>query len=258
MRPDNVELAGGNTLEALQASRRSVLERAPAWWRAAAEAEFRRANAGGPATTAKPKPKPASSASKRAADRPLEYAGWLAGTCCPGVSQVSYSPNDRQRLPEQFTGRAILQMYRRACELSRPIPLQWKHQGITLATTADLSLLFRHSGTFGLEFEAWLRPSKWSDCVLRMSEQRGFGVSIGYRMEKCWYVERGGQRIRIVDAAELVHVAVIPESDGMEACFSGARAYGKRGHSFGCPFEIRDKARTAAFRVMLHQAENVG
>lgn len=241
MKPDHVELAGGITYAGMVESRGAVMSRAPAWWRAIAERDRRRAF-GSPSVPA-----------KAARAKPTAYAGWLFGVCCPGTSGKAYSPDDRQSLRERFSDSCLDMMFRQVCSGSTPVRLTWKHGGIGLASTTDLGLVFRRHQLYGLEFEARLAPGKFSDLVLRTADEEGLGVSLGYRLQRARYEEQNGYRVRVVEAAELDHVALVSTFDGLTAVFSGARAFGKRGHALGCPEAVANRARAYALEVIRHQ-----
>lgn len=246
MAKPGVEYAGGATPESVY--RRAVLNRAPAWWRSIVEQET-------PTTTPTPSAPTPRAKPRKTRSKPTTYAGWLAGVCAPGMSDPAYSEKDGLRIREEFTPECVREMLRGAERLTTPVTLQWKHRGITLASTSDLSLVLRRHDYYGIEFEAWLPPSKWSDVVLGMAERTGLGVSLGYRMRKWSHVDRNGGKVRRIESAELDHVAVVPESDGLQAYFVGARAYGKRGHALGCPDGILHRARVVAFNVLADQAK---
>jgi len=248
-RPDNIEFAGGTTLEHVGASRRSILSRAPAWWRQLAErGTSRRADPRGPASAAPPV------RSAPPVNRPAAVIGWIAGTCCPGVSRPAFGAHDGERLPEQFTPRA-LEMILAQSRSGSVIPLTWGHDGPVIASSRDLDLLFRMDHITGLEFEARLRDTELGRKVLAEIDGRSLGVSIGFDKTKSWVVERDGVgRMRVVDECRLHHVAVLPRSATLRPAYSGARCYGAKDSGPGCPLNLRFDARAWAFRFIKEQA----
>lgn len=247
MSTTHIEYANGLTLDRASESRAAILARAPAWWR---EAVLRDAAASAGASS---QAKPAAPAPAKQA-KPQTFAGWIAGVCCPGVSEPAWSDSDRRRLPEQFTDRAWDMMYRQWTRGTATVVLTWKHDGVTMATTRDLSLALRYNALVGLEFEARLQPGKWADHVLGLAERDGLGVSVGYVIDKYWHVEREGRTIRVVDEARLHHIALIPDEGSLRPCFAGARAFGLRGNRLGCPPDCRVRAEQFAYRLLKQQA----
>jgi hypothetical protein len=221
------------------------LRNAPAWVRA-------RMNPSKPASAAKPV-KPAAPVKPHSRSLP-PVIGWIAGTCCPGVSRPAFAVHDGERLPEQFTPRA-LEMILSQSRSGAKIPLTWGHGGPVIASSDHLDLLFRMERITGLEFDARLRGTKLAREVLAEIEGRSLGVSIGFDKTKSWIVERDGVgRMRVVDEASLDHVAVLPRSATLRPAYSGARCYGAKGASVGCPGELRTSARAWAFRFIADQA----
>ena len=86
------------------------LQHAPAWVRALAAK---------PAPSpAKPMPAPAKAKPTSAVRSVPPVIGWVAGTCCPGVSKPCYGHADGETLPEQFTAnawRSMLEQLRTGC-----------------------------------------------------------------------------------------------------------------------------------------------
>jgi hypothetical protein len=218
------------------------LRNAPAWVRA-------RMNPSKPAA-----PAPAKPVTKPAARAKAPVIGWVAGTCCPGVSRPAFTVSDGERLPEQFTPRAM-EMILAQSRSGAAIPLTWGHDGPVITSSDHLDLLFRMDRITGLEFEARLRDTKVAREVLAEIEGRSLGVSIGFDKTKSWIVDRDGVgRMRVVDEAVLDHVAVLPRSSTLRPAYSGARCYGAKGLSVGCPVDLRTSARAWAFRYIAAQA----
>jgi HK97 family phage prohead protease len=205
------------------------------------------------ATPAQPAPKPAAPA-KPTARAKAPVIGWVAGVCCPGVSRPAFTVSDGERLPEQFTPRAI-EMILAQVRGGAVVPLTWNHDGPEIASSRSLDLLFRVDGITGLEFEARLRDTKLGREVLAEIEGRSLGVSIGFDKTKSWIVDRDGVgRMRVVDECRLHHVAVLPRTATLRPAYSGARCYGAKSTSVGCPVDLRTSARAWAFRFIAAQA----
>jgi hypothetical protein len=180
--------------------------------------------------------------------------GWVAGVCCPGVSKPAHAVHDGERLPEQFTPRA-LEMILAQSRSGSVIPLTWGHDGPVIVSSDHLDLLFRVDGITGLEFEARLRDTELSRKVLAEIDGRSLGVSIGFDKTKSWIVERDGVgRMRIVDECRLHHVAVLERTATLRPIYRGARCYGAKGSGPGCPTHLRQSAQAWAFTQIAAQA----
>ena len=199
--------------------------------------------------------KPAAPAKPQTRSRP-PVIGWLAGVCCPGVSVPAFAAHDGERLPEQFTPRALDSILAQVrCIKGDGVPLTYGHGGPVIARAVDLDVTFRIERLTGLEFEARLRDTKACRDVLAEIEGRSLGVSIGFGKTSSWIVERDGVgRMRVVDQAVLDHVAVLPRSATVRPAYSGARCYGAKDASVGCPVDLRTSARAWAFRYIATQA----
>jgi hypothetical protein len=244
-RPDNIEFAGGITVEAINASRRGILSRAPAWWRQLAERG--RPAAADPRGPAAPK--------RAAPAKAAPVVGWLAGVCCPGVSKPVLGHADGETLPEQFTPRAWDSMLAqvRACKID--VPLTLGHGGPVLAATRGLDLVFTMDRTMGLEFTARLRDTAACRKLLAEIGPLGWGVSIGFTRGKQWTVERDGiGRVRVIDDAVLDHVAVVPAGTNRRAAYPAARCHAMRSTAVACPGSICTDSHAWAFRILRLQA----
>jgi hypothetical protein len=232
------------------------LRNAPAWVRAAAKV------AGRAVSPSQPVSKPVSTPAAKPVSKPQARAkapviGWLAGTCCPGVSRPCPSSKDSERLPEQFTPRAWETMLAQVRFVKgEGVPLTLGHDGPVIARSGDLDLTFSIDRFAGLEFEARLRDTPAGRKVLDAIGTSSLGVSIGYRKSTQWIVERDGiGRVRIIDDAILDHIALIAEKGtNRRAAYSAARCYGRRSTGVGCPRDARESARSWAFQVVREQA----
>jgi hypothetical protein len=226
------------------------LRHAPAWVRSAVAKHGRVVALSEPVSKHGTTP-----ASKPTARAQAPAIGWLAGTCCPGVSRPCYCTRDRERLPEQFTGDAMAMMLEQARAMKQTIALRYGHDGPVIASTDGVDLLFRMDRFSGLEFEARLRDNELSRKILGESGTGGWGVSIGYRTLKQWHVERDGiGRVRVVDAAVLDHVAIVAKGTSQRAAYEAARAFCVAGSPWACPSSVRISAQVHAFRTLREQA----
>jgi hypothetical protein len=248
-RPDNIEYAGGVALEHINASRRGILSRAPTWWRQLAERSAATLTAPrGPAAAAPPV------RASRPVNKPAPVIGWMAGVCCPGVSRPALGHRDGEHLPEQFTPRAWDAILEEVRSCKRDVPLTLGHDGPVLATTRSLDLVFTMDRTLGLQFEARLRDTPECRKVLAEIGAIGWGVSIGFTKGSQWIVERSGiGRVRVIDGAELHHVAVIDTRTNRRAAYTGARCYAERATGLSCPAELQRSAHAWAFRMVTAQ-----
>lgn len=244
-----IERAGGVGVADL--SRRGVLARAPAWWRELAQR-------GGSAQAASPKASPAkpkASPAKPTARAKAPVIGWLAGTCCPGVSKPCYGVVDHLTLPEQFTGNAWRSMLEQLRTGSLDVPLRRGHDGPVLATSRTLDLVFTINPVYGLEFEARLRDTPECRKVLDEITASGWGVSIGFKRGKQWTVERDGVgTVRVINDAVLDHIAIIDGMTNRRAAYPAARCHAARSTSVACPSRLQSDSHGWAFRVLAMQA----
>jgi hypothetical protein len=241
-----IEYSGGSAW-GTTADQASIKTRnAPRWW---LEMARRTSPAASPA---RPPARPAAPADAR------RSVGWLAGTCCPGVSEPARSQADGKTLPEQFTDACWRSMLRQTQQQERPIALTWDHYGPVIATTRNLDVLYHikygEPGMIGLEFECRLPDTELGRQVLAAAAE-GLGVSIGYHAKRQWHVERDGiGTVRVVDDAVLDHVAVLPGSATQRPAFSAARCFAGTGRWMACPVELPTRARLAAWDVLKRQA----
>ena len=247
MTVEQIEYAGGFTLEQTNASRRGIMARAPAWWRQLAERGGStqanpRAPATAPARAAKPQTRPA-------------VIGWMAGVCCPGVSKPAYGHRDGENLPEQFTPRAWDAMLAQVRSAKHDVPLTLGHNGPVLARSRSLDLVFTLDPLHGLAFEARLRDTPDCRKVLDQIGVTGWGVSIGFSKGSQWIVERDGiGRVRVIDDAVLDEVSIIAPDTGRRAAYHAARCFAMRGTGVACPSDITHRAHSWAVRVLRIQA----
>lgn len=234
----NIEFAGGTSIGNVIPTRESVIARAPQWWRNLANKGLRSAAA----VTAPPVvPSPA----------PPKVAGWIAGCVAPGVSVPAFNHSDKLTVREQFTPACwarVLEQFRKA---GSPITLRWGHEGGTLATTEDLSLMLDIHNVVGLMFDGKLRDDALSKTVLEAAGKGGLACSIAYRRAKTWTVERGGVTIRVVDSAEIDHIAIL--SPSQTPAYPAARCFARRDGQSACPEELLRDARVHAWQTIKAQ-----
>lgn len=179
----------------------------------------------------------------------------MAGVCCPGVSRPARGHRDGERLPEQFTPRAWDAIFEQVRTCKRDVPLTLGHDGPTLATPRSLDLVFSMDRTLGLQFEARLRDTPECRKVLDEIGAIGWGASIGFTKGSQWIVERSGiGRVRVIDGAELHHIAVIDKRSNRRAAYAGARCYASRSTGPSCPADLWTSAQVWAFREIRLQA----
>ena len=240
-----LEYAGGVSPAALATGERVKTRNAPAWWLKLANQGLRAA-----ATEKHDQARPG-----RAKPTPLatpRWAGWITGVACCGVSTPTYSPTDKRTLPEQFTDDALAALARQA---SRDIPLTWGHDGPTLCSTRGLDMVFRHKALLGLTFTARLRDTAENRRILKDIGNDFIGVSIGFTGSKGWTVERDGiGTVRVVNAATIDHVALIPRGSGLKPAYPTAWAAASIGHRDLCPAVTSVRAELKAYAEMKRQA----
>jgi len=236
--PHNVERAGGTTLGEL--SRAEVLKRAPEWWRNLANRGLRPAAA----AAAEAIPTTTPPAARR-------YCGWIAGCVAPGVALPCFNHADKLRVREQFTDACwarVLDQFRKGLS---PVTLRWGHDGATLVTTKDMSLLLDVHSVVGLTFDARLPDDAAGRLAVDAAPRNGLAVSVAYRKGSTWTVERDGVTIRVVDDCVVDHIAVLPPA--MTPAYPAARAFARRGVEAACPEELKRDARIHAWGTLKRQ-----
>jgi hypothetical protein len=231
----NLEFAGGTSIGNVIPTREGVIARAPQWWRNLANRGLQSAAA------VEASPVVRSPAT-------LKVAGWLAGCVAPGVSVPAFNHADKRRLREQFTSACWARVLEQSRKAGSPITLRWGHEGGTLATTEDLSLMLDIHAVVGLTFDGRLRDDALSKTVLEAAGKGGLAVSIAYKRGKTWVVERGGVTIRVVDDCVVDHIAILPPSQ--TPAYPAARCFARRGVESACPEELKRDARVHAWRAL--------
>ena len=177
-----------------------------------------------------------------------QYCGWIAGCVAPGVALPCFNHADKRSIPEQFTPNCWAGVFEQFQKSSTPILLRWGHEGGTLATTKDFGLMIDVRPVVGLTFDARLTDDALGRTALEAAAKSGLAVSIAYKRAKTWTVERDGKTIRVVDAAEVDHIAVLPSSQ--TPAYPGARCFSARGVEAACPGELRRAAELHAWATL--------
>ena len=168
---------------------------------------------------------PAAVASKPTPAKPSRTCGgWIVGCAAPGVSAPVHSPQDGLTLREEFT-KAAWQSVLDHVAAGKHVEFQQTHRGIPLASTADGSLRLRLHPIVGLLFEAELVDEAMDRVAIHAATCRmGSGCSVGYVRPRLRYETRLGERIRIIEACCVDHIALCPT--GRRPAFAGARCFG--------------------------------
>ncbi len=191
-----------------------ALRNAPAWVHADIAQRRGRGN-GLPAAVAR-KPAPAKPS--------RTCGGWIVGCAAPGVSAPVHSPQDGLTLREEFTPAAWQSVLDHVAG-GKAVEFQQSHRGIALASTADGSLRLRLHPIVGLLFEAELVDEPMDRVAIHAATSRtGSGCSVGYTRPRLRYETRLGERIRVIEACRVQHVALCPT--GRRPAFAGARCFG--------------------------------
>jgi hypothetical protein len=231
----NLEFAGGVTLERASESRAAILRRAPEWWRKLASQPL-------------PSAAPVKTSPVVRSPAMPKTVGWIAGCVAPGVSVPAFNHSDKLTVREQFTPACWARVLEQFHKAGSPVTLRWGHEGPTLATTDDLSLMLDVHEIVGLTFDGKLRGDALSKTVLEAAAKGGLAVSVAYLRAKTWTVERDGVTVRVVDSAEVDHIAVLPPSQ--TPAYPGARCFVRRGGEAACPDELQRDARVHAWRTL--------
>jgi hypothetical protein len=171
--------------------------------------------------------------------------------CC-GVSRPAFVTAEGRKVPEQFTPAGLAALTRQA---DREIPLSWGHGGPTLCTTRGLDLSLFTRALLGLCFQARLPDTASNRSILAQIGDELVGVSVAFVGAKGWLVERDGiGTIRIVDAAQIDHIALIPPGSGQRAAYPAAWAAASSGHRGLCPSAVKVRAEQAAYGALKVQA----
>jgi hypothetical protein len=246
-----IEIAGGNTLANVNASRRGILSRAPAWWR---ELAIRN----GAAVAAVKSPASDSHGARHYGSAVAEpkasrsYCGWLSGCVAPSIAVPCFNHADKLTVREQFTPacwQMVLEQSRRG---KHPITLQYRHEGELLASTSDISLTFALDSICGLQFDAKLRDDPLGRSTIKAASGKGLSVSMAYKRGKGWTVQREGGTVRVINECIVDHVAVLPASQS--PAYRGARCYGSATQSPAPPSELQRHARIYAWREIKREA----
>ncbi len=168
---------------------------------------------------------PAAVATKPTPAKPSRTCGgWIVGCAAPGVSAPVHSPQDGLTLREEFTPAAWQSVLDHVAG-GKAVEFQQSHRGIALASTADGSLRLRLHPIVGLLFEAELVDEPMDRVAIHAATSRtGSGCSVGYTRPRLRYETRLGERIRVIEACRVQHVALCPT--GRRPAFAGARCFG--------------------------------
>jgi hypothetical protein len=250
MSTTTIEVAGGDTLANVNASRRSILARAPAWWRQLAA----RSGAGttAPQSPASREPPAWHYGTDGTAKEVRRYCGWLSGCVAPSVAVPCFNHADKLTVREQFTPACwemVLDQSRRGRHL---ISLRHGHEGGIIASTSDISLTFDVDRVCGLLFDAKLRDERLSRSIVQAASIQGLAVSIAYKHGKGWSVEREGCTVRVINECIVDHVAVLPAPQ--PPAYRAARCYGEITSCLAPPSELRSRARLYAWQEIKREA----
>jgi len=167
------------------------------------------------------------------------------------VAVPCFNHQDRQRLREQFTPACWSSVFEQFRKATSPVTLRWGHDGATLATTEDLSLMLDIQPVVGLTFDARLTDDQAGRLALDSMTKSGLAVSIAYKRGSTWTVERGGEVIRVVNDCVVDHVAVLPPSQ--TPAYAAARCFAQSGVEPACPDELKRDARIHAWKILKAQ-----
>ena len=180
------------------------------------------------------------------------FIGWVAGTLAPGISRPCLS-KEGERLPEQLSFDCHRSMVQQGHRSDSRIDLRLGHDGEPIAfAPLDLMLRLHRHPLVGACFEARLPEGEASERLLDAIGSGGCGVSVAFVGKRQWRVERQ-ERVRVVDAMRLHHVALIPSGGTTQACYPAARAFAARSTGLGCPTRLREAAELHAWETIKQQ-----
>ncbi len=161
---------------------------------------------------------------KRGEPRPprVKFSGVLCGIAAPGVSVPCRCTLDNRELPETIHAEAWPEALA-AIAGEKPVRLESRHSGGTLATTADGSLRLSCHPLLGLVVEADMPDEPLARVVIGNAGRRGIGLSVGFSHPKIEHSSVDGQTIRVIRRLRLDHVALI--NAGQRPAYPGAIAY---------------------------------
>jgi len=133
---------------------------------------------------------------------------------------------------------------------SKPIGLWMRHSGRMLAATSMGTLKLERHDILGIMFEAKVESGPLERMLLAEIGLGGIGCSIAYQNPTFAYEQRDGQRVRVVRACTVDHIALVRKGSGERALFAAARV-------FAVPADKRDQlpkawsdARTESWKAM--------
>lgn len=223
-----IEHAGGVSMHGAILARSGVVERAPKWWR---DLATRSVGAKAPA-------------SPKAKQEPAKAIGWVFGLACAGVSLPCRSATDARDLPEQFHDDALMDLAQQCNSQKRHIGLLWGHSGHEVASNDHMDLLLRMVNLYGmpaLAMDARIRSTQAGQKALEQLEAGLLGISICFRKSSHYHAERSGYGItRVITAAQLDHIALIPKGSSMRPAYPACTAKGERSTSIGPSSQMRE------------------
>jgi len=149
--------------------------------------------------------------------------GFVVGSLAPGLSVPVHQALDGQTIPETFTRAAWRSMLSDVKE-GRKVDLLFGHHGQAKASTADGTLRFENHDVVGLMFEARFSGDPYHAVYFNSLPADGVDVSVAFRRSRSKIVSFGGQMVRVIHSAELVHVALVEKGKGVGA-YPAARAF---------------------------------
>jgi phage head maturation protease len=160
---------------------------------------------------------------------------------------------DGLRLREQFTFDCVERLFDALRKGKQRPKVTLGHHGRVLAKGL-LDLTFRKIHFLGLEFSARLPDTSENRQLIELAKD-GLAVSVGYRSLRQWHVDRDGVgKVRVIDEAELDHIAVLDPAEGMNPLYAAARCFGAKGSWMMGPSDLRQRAEQVAYRLVKQQA----
>jgi hypothetical protein len=128
----------------------------------------------------------------------------------------------------------------------KPVRLESRHHGGQLASTADGTLRLSIDPVLGLLVEADLADEPLARMLVAAAGRSGVGLSVGFSTSKVEHRTVGREVVRVIRAARLDHVALIPK--GQRPAYRSAIAYFAPHGDRQAIEQARREARSSAWR----------
>ena len=148
----------------------------------------------------------------------------FVGYICPGTSCPVAAASDGLRLPERIDPSAFRESLKAISEGKDFVMLRDGHDGETIAATANGTLRLAADDSLGLRLAAVIPIDAKHERLVRDARNGKVSLSVGFRPRRMEIVREAGRRVRLVHEADVHHVALIRDHQGLAAYPSRVRA----------------------------------